>query len=280
MPTPSPTGAPSTSPTPAELPGGGRTLFPGHRLVALYGHPGGGALGVLGEQGLSAAIARAKAVAKPYRALSSVPVVPAFEIIATVATGSGGPDHDYSAEASVAYLRPWVEAAGRNGMLVVLDLQPGRAAVLAQAKRYESLLRKPWVGLAIDPEWKLGPGQHPLRQIGTVDAAEINRTSAWLADLVRTHDLPQKLLVLHQFQLTMIGHERRLDTSHRELALLVHMDGQGGVAQKLATWRSVAAARPTGVRLGWKNFYDEDHPTFTPAETMARRPVPVMISYQ
>src|SRR4029450_8529039 len=42
------------------LPGGGQVLFPGRLLVALYRHPGTGALGVLGEQGLSAAITRAR----------------------------------------------------------------------------------------------------------------------------------------------------------------------------------------------------------------------------
>ena len=31
---------------------------------------------------------------------------------------------------------------------------------------------------------------------------------------------------------------------------------------------------------GWKNFYDEDHPTFSPGQTMTRRPRPLMISYQ
>jgi hypothetical protein len=42
----------------------------------------------------------------------------------------------------------------------------------------------------------------------------------------------------------------------------------------------VKAARPDRARLGWKNFYDEDHPMFSPARTMARKPQPVMISYQ
>jgi hypothetical protein len=255
-------------------------LFPGRRLVALYGHPGARSLGVLGEQGVTAAVRRAEQVARPYRALSSVPVVPSFELIATVAQRSAGRDGDYSAESSVASLRPWVEAAGRNGMLVLLDLQPGRAGLLDQAVRYAELLRLPHVGLAVDPEWKLGRRQLPLHQIGSIDAAEINRTSAWLAALVRANGLPQKLFVVHQFRLSMIDHEDRLRTDQPELALLVHMDGQGGAAQKLATWRSVKAARPVGSRLGWKNFYDEDHPMFSPARTMARQPQPVMISYQ
>jgi hypothetical protein len=255
-------------------------LFPGRRLVALYGHPGAPSLGVLGEQGVDAAVERAGRVAAPYRALSDVPVVPAFELIATVAQRSRGTDGDFSGESSVRSLLPWVEAAGRHGMLVVLDLQPGRADLLDQARRYRELLRRPYVGLAVDPEWKLGPRQRPLGQIGSIGAAEINRTSAWLAQLVHDEGLPQKLFVVHQFRLSMVRHEERLRTHPAELAVLVHMDGQGGSAQKLATWRSVKAARPARTRLGWKNFFDEDHPMFTPEQTMARRPRPVMISYQ
>ena len=278
-PAPSPSTPVTTSP-PATLPGGGTVLFPGRRLVALYGHPGAPSLGVLGEQGVSAAVRRAQRVAAPYRALSDVPVVPAFELIATIAQRSRGSDGDYSAESSVRSLRPWVEAARRNGMFVLLDLQPGRADLLDQAKRYRSLLLEPHVGLAVDPEWKLQRGQRPLGQIGSIDAREINRTSAWLAALVRDHRLPQKLFVVHQFRLSMVAHEALLRTDRPELAVLVHMDGQGGAAQKEATWDAVQRARPRGARLGWKNFYDEDHPTFTPQRTMRRRPAPVMISYQ
>jgi hypothetical protein len=75
-----------------QLPGGGEVLFPGHRLVALYGHPGTPSLGALGEQDLPASIALAKHMAAEYRPLSRVPVVPTFEIIATVAQASPGPD--------------------------------------------------------------------------------------------------------------------------------------------------------------------------------------------
>jgi len=266
--------------TGTQLPGGGQVVFPGRRLVALYGHPGAAALGVLGEQGPAASIARARAVAAPYRSLSRVPVVPAFEIITTVATGTPGSDGNYSFESSVASLRPWVEGAGAAGMYVVLDLQPGRSDFLSQAKLYAPLLRLPYVGLALDPEWRLAPGQRPLRQIGGVTAQEINTVSAWLARLTAAEHLPQKLLVLHQFRLSMIRDPRALDTRHDELAMIVHMDGQGPPSSKDDTWRTVTAAAPSGVPFGWKNFYDEDEPTLTPRQTMSKRPIPVMISYQ
>jgi hypothetical protein len=264
----------------AELPGGGQVVLHGRRIVCLYGHPGTPSLGVLGEQGVAASITRAKRLAAAYRRYSDVPVVPAFEIIATVAQGAPGPDGDFSGESTVAQLRPWVDQARAAGLYVVLDLQPGKADLLAQARRYEQLLREPNVGLAVDPEWKLGPRQRPLGQIGGIDTSELNRTSAWLATLTAQHALPQKLFVIHQFRLTMIRHESALNTTHDELSLLIHMDGQGSTPQKNSTWHSVVTARPANLPLGWKNFYDEDHPMLNPAQTMAKRPAPMMISYQ
>jgi len=258
--------------TGVQLPGGGQVLFPMRRLVVLYGHPGTPALGALGEQGLSASIARAKETAARYRRLSSVPVIPAFEIIATVAERSRGSDGSYSYQSPLALLRPWVERASAAGMYVVLDLQAGRASLLTQAKRYEPFLKLPDVGLALDPEWKLRPGQRPLRQIGSVPASEINSVSNWLAGLTARYHLPQKLLVLHQFRLSMLGSESRIDTRHDDLAIVIHMDGQGTPADKQQTWQAVTGAAPRYVFFGCKNFYTKDHPMLSPRQTMARTP--------
>jgi hypothetical protein len=263
-----------------QLPGGGQVLFPGRRLVALYGYPGTPSLGALGQQGLTASIARVRQIAARYRPLSSVPVVPTLEIIATVAQGSPGPAGTYSYETPVSELRPWVHQATADGLYVVLDLQPGRANLLQQAKLYKPLLELPDVGLALDPEWKLQPGQKPLQQIGHVGIGEVNSVVRWLGALTARYRLPQKLLVLHQFELSMLQGEQDLDTSHDDLSIVIHMDGQGTPASKQATWNAVIAAAPAGVRFGWKNFLVKDHPMLTPSQTMARTPVPVMITYQ
>ena len=266
--------------TGVQLPGGGQLVFPGHRLVALYGNPESPGLGALGEQDLPASIARARQMAAPYQALSSVPVVPAFEIIATVALSSPGPEGTYSAVTSLATLRPWVEQATAAGFYVILDLQPGRASLLDQAKLYEPLLAMPNVGLALDAEWKLQPGQLPLQQIGSVSITEVNSVVHWLAGLTAELHLPQKVLVLHQFQLSMIQNEHDLDMQNDDLAIVVHMDGQGTQEVKQETWDTITAAAPHGVFFGWKNFLVKDHPMLSPQGTMSKVPVPVMISYQ
>lgn len=266
--------------TGVQLPGGGQTVFPGRALVALYGYPGSSSLGVLGEQGPEASVARAQQVAAPYGALYDVPVVPTFEIIATVASGSPGADGDYSNEAEVEDLRPLVDAATAAGMYVVLDLQPGRADLVTQAQRYASLLQQPNVGLALDPEWALTSAQVPLEQIGSVTADQVNAVVHWLSDLTAAANLPQKLLVLHQFRLSMIKNESAVDTTDDDVAVLIHADGQGGRGQKEATWEAIVRAAPAGIEFGWKNFYDEDPQIASPADTVARDPEPLMVSYQ
>lgn len=264
-----------------ELPGGGQTVFPGRRMIALYGHPSGGSLGVLGEQGIDASIQRAQDTAALYAPYSTEPVIPAFEIITTVASAEAGADGDYSTESWIEDLEPWVDAAGKAGVYVVLDLQSGGSSFLDQAKLYEDLLKRPHVGLALDAEWRLAPGQRPLEQIGTVTAAEINETSQWLADLTRTNTLPQKLLILHQFNLGMISNRDAIDVSHSELAISLHADGHGTPGEKLDTWNVLRKGLQPQIWMGWKNFYDEDSPTFTPEQTFTNvEPTPWFVSYQ
>jgi hypothetical protein len=266
--------------TGVELPGGGQVVFPDRRFVALYGHPGDTGLGALGEQPLDAAIARVRQVAAEYEALTDGPVVPTFEIITTVASAAAGPHGDYSRRTPVEQLRPWIDAARDAGVYVVLDLQPGHTDFLTQAQEYEEILREPHVGLALDPEWRLAPGQRHMVQIGSVDATEVNKVIGWLADLTARHRLPQKLLILHQFTLRMITNRATVDTGRDEVAVLIHADGFGTPAAKYETWRALHGDPPPDVWWGWKNFYDEDRPTLTPAQTVAVEPSPRFISYQ
>jgi hypothetical protein len=264
-----------------ELPGGGIMFFPGRRLVALYGNPTTSALGVLGEQGPEESVVRVAEIAQGYDA-DGIPILPSFEIIATVASAFAGSDNDYSEEMTLDQLMPWIEVAAEQGVYVILDLQPGRTDFLTQAKRYEELLRFPHVGLALDPEWRLEPDQVHLRQIGSVDAAEVNSVSEWLAGIVRSENLPQKFFLLHQFRLDMITNRDQVK-SPPELAVVVQMDGQGPIHTKYDTWAALTAgALDSDWEWGWKNFYDEDIPRggLTAEQVLELNPVPVYVSFQ
>ena len=270
-----PAAATATGVTP--LPGGGDRIFAGNRLlVAYYGTAGTGALGVLGEATPERIVPRLLRAAAPF-ARDGRTVQPVFELIVTVAHAHPTTAGTYSSNIPHAQVRRYIAAAHRHGVLVVLDLQPGRADFLDVAKSWEWALRDPWVGLALDPEWRMGPGGVPGQRIGSVSAAEVNRVSAWLDDLTARNGLPEKVFMLHQFRTDMIRHiERVRDRDH--LALVQHVDGFGTPSEKMATFRRVV--RPGQFALGFKLFYDEDVHRMGAARVLAIRPRISFVSFQ
>jgi hypothetical protein len=294
--TPATTGTPSTAsapPTGAEapyvvvarppiatrpqLPGGGYQVFGHHRfLVAYYGTAQTGAMGVLGATSPDVMQHRLMKAARPFRE-DGEQIQPVYELIVTVADRSPGPDGDYSHDIPTSYVREYLRAAHRHHALLLLDLQTGRASFPSVARRWAWALKDPSVGLALDPEWRMGPHQVPAHVIGSVRAREVNQTSAWLSQLVRRHGLPQKLFVLHQFRLTMLPDIARI--VHRPvLAMVQHADGFGTREQKLATYHAIA--RPAQFRQGFKLFYDWDIHRFSPRDVRRIRPAVSFVSYQ
>ena len=277
---PSPEPTPTPTEEPPELIGGGTELFPDKRFIALYGHPTYPELGALGEQGPEEAVERAKDLAEYYEKHTDAEIIPSFEIIVTMASAAPGNDGNYSAVVDFDDLDPYIEAAEEHDVYVVLDLQPGHNDFLSQAKLFEDYLKEPNVGLALDPEWRLAPGQVHMQQIGSVDAAEINETTEWLAELTAEHELPQKMVILHQFQLAMIQNREEINTDHSELAIVLHADGHGTAEQKLDTWEALQRDLPDEIYMAWKNFYRQDNPMFSPKETFDVEPKPWFVSYQ
>ena len=276
--------APSTAPgdtgspaVPATLPGGRSTVFGGgHFLVAYYGTAGTPALGVLGK-GSPAQMQRQLAKAGRPFARAGRPVQLVYELIVSIADSSPGPDGDYSHDLSRAQVEPYLRAAHRHGALLLLDIQTGHSDFLTIAKRWRWALRDPWVGLALDPEWRMSGHDVPGRVIGHVDAAEVNRTSAWLADLVARRHLPQKLFVLHQFRTAMIRHIDRI--RHRPgLAMVQHVDGFGTPGEKRTTFHAVV--RPKRFVLGFKLFYQVDIRRMSAREVFGLRPAVRFVSFQ
>lgn len=270
--------APAADTAPAaELPGGVDTIFGDDRfLVAYYGTAGTGSLGVLGEDPPERAFERLQQAAAPFARPGSA-VMPVFELIVTVADAAPGEDGDYAHDISRAAVQTYIDAAHEHGALLLLDVQPGRTSFADAAKRWAWALKDPYVGLALDPEWRMGRNGVPGQRIGSVGAAEVNRTSAWLRDLVRRHDLPQKLFVLHQFRSDMVRDIAQV-APRRGLVMVQHVDGFGTPGQKLATYRHVA--RPGQFRMGFKLFYDEDVRRMSAADVRRIRPTVRFVSFQ
>jgi hypothetical protein len=279
----SPSPSPSSSPgdpaaDPAHLPRGGTKILGHYRVVAFYGAPGGGQLGVLGngtpDQAARAVIQQARGFAG-----FGLRVQPAMELIATVAQGSAGPDGDYSAPIPHAVIRRYLAAAHRHRMLLILDLQPGRGSFLAQAKALRPLLLDPSVSLALDSEWKVTGDQTPGNGfIGSSPAAPINAVTRYLSRLVIGHQLPDKLLVVHEFTPTMLPNRQDIRTAPG-VETVFHADGFGTPEVKRHVYRQLDfPGRPFGA--GFKLFFSQDSRLMSPAEVMRLRPRPDVISYE
>lgn len=249
-----------------------------YRVVAFYGAPGGGQLGVLGAGSPGHAAGAIERRARQWEGYG-LPVQPAMELIATVAQASPGPDGSYSAPVPLPEIRRYLDVAHQHRMLLVLDLQPGHASFLQQAEALRPLLLDPSVGLALDSEWKVGPGESPGDGlIGSSPAAPINAVGHYLSRLVRAHDLPDKLLVVHEFTDSMLPDRADIQTEPG-IDTVFHADGFGTPAVKIGVYRHLDfPGRPFGA--GFKLFFTEDSQLMTPVQVMRLRPRPDVISYQ
>jgi hypothetical protein len=273
-----PAGEPTASRAPpAELPRGGRRILPDHTVVAFYGAPQQEALGTLGIGTPAAAGRRLERQARAYRG-GGRPLLPAFELIATIVQSAPGDDGDHSQRQTARTIRRYLRAARALSALLILDVQPGRAPFMREVRALRRFLREPDVSLALDPEWSMAPGELPGQQIGSTDAATVNEVSRYLSRIVREGDLPQKLLVIHRFTHDMIREEDRLER-HPGVALTVNVDGFGDRPNKIAKYRELAGGRRDR-HHGFKLFYREDTNLMPPRRVLRLQPRPELIVYE
>ena len=276
-PTDSPT--PTPPPAPNGLPRGGRAIFPKYQLVAYVGMPGSPALGPL-DKDLDAKAAKLETLSRAYAA-GRTPQ-PVLELIAVVARGSRGKDGLYRGRLDDAKIEQYLAVARKHKMLLLLDIQPGRAKILPEAKRLERWLKEPDVGLAFDPEWAVGPTQVPGRVFGHTTGSELDSVAAYLSGLVTAHQLPEKVFVFHQLSTRIVSNEAALK-AHPGVVTIKSVDGIGARTDKLKTWAKLTTRLPPAVHAGFKLFYTEDArqgPLMTPPQVLALKPRPELVVYE
>jgi hypothetical protein len=259
------------------LPRGGRSLLPGTRLIGFYGAPQDDALGTLGIGRPEEAGERLLDQARAYR--GNRPVLPVLELLATIAASAPGEANEYILRQPDRVIDRYLAEARRIRGLLLLDIQPGRADFAAEVERLEPFLRAPDVGLALDPEWHVGPDEIPGDVIGSVEAREVNEISAWLAELVRKRDLPEKLFVIHRFTAEMISGPGRV-IDRPGLATVINVDGFGDPANKIAKYEQLHADPSTGLGSGFKLFINEDLGLMSPEQVLELNPKPALIVYE
>jgi hypothetical protein len=281
-------GASADKAKPAELPRGGRVVLPRYRLVAYYGAPQHDELGALGIGTPAQAQAKLEDQAKPYEQ-SARPVMPVFELIATLAQADAGADGKFRLRQSPDVIQQYLAAVREAKGLLILDVQPGQSTFVEEVKVLEPWLSQPDVGLALDPEWNVPSGVVPGRSIGSTNAATVNQVSYYLARLRRLKNLPQKVLIVHQFTEGMIK-DRDKVLDRPGVAIVHNIDGFGTRDQKKDIYKQLAygsgagtaADRPPGGGRfnGLKLFYKEDTGLLTPSLALGFDPAPDVIVYE
>jgi hypothetical protein len=260
---------------PPELPRNWR-LFPDHRVVAYYGAPQDEELGALGIGTPDAAAARLERRMRAYERPGR-PVIPALELIASVAASHPGDDGLYRIQQPPEVIDRYLAAARRHKALLLLDIQPGHADFMDEARRLEPWLRQPDVGLALDPEWATTDAV-PGEVIGSVDATKVNEVAAWLSGIVQEEDLPQKLFVVHQFTDDMIVNKDAV-AKPPGLAVTFNVDGFGDRANKTAKYEDFTAGA-VRFHTGFKLFFREDSGLMRPRAVLGLRPQPDLVVYE
>ncbi len=262
------------------LPGGGTTILPDRRLVGFAGGRSP-AFGRLGAGDLEAAADQIDAIAAEYDGDGRT-VLPVFELITVIAHGSPAADGLYRTHEPDDVIAAYLAAARRHGALLLLNIQPGRAGFLDEVTRLEPWLTEPDVGLALDPEWAVGPDEVPGDVYGSTTGAELDSVAAYLSALVAEHGLPEKAMVFHQVHASVVEDEAAL-RPHPGVVAIKSVDGIGSRADKERTWTTLMRTKPPHVAAGFKLFFEEDAeqgPLMTPAQVLALAPRPDYVLYE
>jgi hypothetical protein len=258
-------------------------LLPHKRIVAFYGNPLSKRMGILGELPSDQMLRRLDEVVATWaKADSSTPVVPALHLIATVAQGAPGADGKWRTRMGDSLIERVYRWAQQKHAILFLDVQVGQSTLEAELPRFEKYLARPDIHLAVDPEFSMKGGNAPGTKIGTLDAADVNYASDFLARIVDRYKLPSKILVVHRFTRPMLTNYRDIRLDPR-VQIVIDMDGWGAPWLKRQSYSSYVYEEPvqyTGFKLFFHNDTKKGHALMRPADVLALHPKPVYIQYQ
>jgi hypothetical protein len=261
---------------PAPLAG---SLLPEHRIVAFYGNPKSTRMGILGQLPPDEMLPKLERTATEWaKADPGRPVMPALHLIATVAQGKPGAGEKYRLRHSDQLIEQVLGWAEPRGWLVFLDVQIGHSSVPDELPHLVKYLERPYVHLALDPEFAMKLGGIPGRRIGTLDATDVNYAVRLLADIVDRKKVPPKVLVVHRFTQRMLTNHDKITLDPR-VQVVVDMDGFGAPYLKEDAYKFFIVPEPVQF-TGFKLFFKNDKPMMTPEQVIKLWPVPYYIQYQ
>lgn len=266
-------------------------LLPTNRIVAYYGNPDNENMGVLGRADIDSTYTRLMdQVAEWQAADPNTPVIPAWEVITSVANQEAGNDGTWLSNVDSDTIQTYIDFAADHDMLVFLDIQVGKRGVHDEVQRLMPFLKQPNVMLAVDPEFAIHTDEIPGQDYGFVTAAELNDAQQMLSDVAAENNLPHKLMLVHQFRYDMI-HDKAAINDLPDVELILHADGHGNPEDKTAAFNVVVGKWVGQLSFvpGFKVFYQtgdpakdqyNDYPVMKPDDILKLDPVPYYISYQ
>jgi len=253
-------------------------LLPRYRILSYYGHPHNASMGILGAYSRDEVLARMQQEAANYLAADpNRPIVLAFEVIASVGQSEPQNDGSYLLQTDLESLTEYADYAAANDALLFLDLQIGRSTVAADMEGIKSVLERPNVHLALDPEFAIADGETPGVHIGELTAEQIGYAQQTLAALVAELGLPPKVLIVHQFREDMIV-GKNLITPVPGVQVVIDADGYGDPVLKTEVYNYLVRDEPVEF-AGIKLFYDQDVPLMTAEAVLALVPSPDVIIF-
>lgn len=269
---PRPVEGPSAKPTPSP-----QSPLRDSLVVSMWGNPDG--LGVLGELTPEAAMQALRSLGARYQALiGRRSVVPAFFVVYATAQREPTDNGMYLRYLPDAAVWPYLTLAHENNGLLFLDLQLGLSDVRSQLERLRPYLLDPAVHVALDPEYAVRPGELPGEATGSLDGSDINAAQEYLQQLVEEHRLPDKIVVIHQFQDSVITNGDRV-RHFPNVNVIVNMDAFGDGQQKVDKYQRFAR-RPYAEYASFNLFLKLDQGLLPAEEVVRLTPQPAMVIYQ
>ena len=247
-------------------------------LLTWYGNPWSERMGILGRLEGSALAEGLKRQAAGYAAVTKKSILPAYELVTIIAQAQPGRDGRYRRRESREVIDRMLRAARAAGFKLILDVQTGRSTVLSELSYLAPYLQEPDVYLALDPEFSMGTDGVPGKRIGQMHAQEINDGIGVLEYLQERHQLPRKVLIVHQFTTAMLPDKEKIWNSDA-LDIVLAADGFGPPALKRNTYATVLRQRSLEFS-GFKLFYIQDTDLLQPSQVLALTPPPAVIIYQ
>jgi hypothetical protein len=236
-------------------------------------------MGILGQLPPAEMLSKLERTATEWAAADTTRgVMPALHLIATVAQGKPGPGGKYRLRHSDQTIEQVLGWAEERGWVVFLDVQIGHSTVPDELPHLVKYLERPYVHLALDPEFAMKLGGVPGRRIGTLDADDVNYAVKLLAEIVEREQIPPKVLVVHRFTRRMLTNHDRITLDPR-VQVVVDMDGFGTPRLKEDAYKFFIVPYPVQY-TGFKLFFKNDKPMMTPAQVLELYPQPLYIQYQ